>query len=259
MPLFTDQYFYHGSIRKLIVAFGELFSGMRIVKRDADGSKDQIVQVPIQYGPRHKWLTLLNTDPDRVNNVGLITPMLAFEITDYKYDAARKVGAQGSHVLGTIGTQRAKVFNPIPYDVYINLYSLAKSQEDSLQILEQILPYFAPSMTVNIEILDQFNVMKDIPLVLQNVTVDDRYEGDMNSFRMVEQTFSFVAQLDLFGPIIKSDKIIKETKVSLDTATPPQGPRSPDTPNVLKHNAEVNPRSANKNDTYTIDESWGFE
>jgi hypothetical protein len=251
MSIFNDQPYYHETIRKLIVSFGQLFSGMQVVKRDGDGTKNQVIDVPIAYGPKNKWLGILNEDADRTNNVKIVLPRLAFEISGYQYDASRKVGAIGSHVVGTIGTQRAKLFNPIPYDVQINLYSLAKTQEESLQILEQILPYFAPSMTVNIEILPQFNVKKDIPIVLQSVSVSDSYEGDMSDFRVVEQTFSFVAQVDLFGPIIKSEKVIKEVNVDLNTQTPTSpGP---------KYKAEVNPRAANKNDNYNVSENWGFE
>lgn len=252
MSMFRDQQFYHSTIRKLVTAFGQIFSGIQIARRLADDTESQMIEVPIGYGPKNKWLAVGNEDPDKTNNVEMILPRLAFEITDYQYDPTRKVGTQGSSILGTIGTNRAKLFNPVPYNVQINLYSITKTQNESLQILEQIVPYFSPQIVVSIDMLAEFNIVKDVPIVLNGVSVVDSYQGDMNEYRTVEQTFSFTAKIDLFGPINQSNKTIKEVLVDLNTTT-----------NVVAKNpqydAVVNPRGANKNDTYTIDESWGFE
>lgn len=249
MSLFNEQPFYHQTVRNLVVAFGEIFSGITITKRDHNNDKEQIIPVPIQYGPRNKWLTMLKQDPDKTNNMNAITPMIAFEITDYKYDANRKIGTHGSFLTGTIGNKRSKIFNPVPYDVYINLYSFTKTQDESLQILEQILPYFAPSMTIELVMVPQFNIVKNVPIVLSNVSVQDTYEGDMSKFRTVEQTFTFVAQLDLFGPVIKSTKVIKTAKVDLSLNP---------VASMERLETKVVPTTANKNEDHTITETWGF-
>jgi hypothetical protein len=235
----------------LITAFGELFTGIRINKQLSDETRDQVIEVPIGYGPKNKWLGLLNEDRDRANNVEMILPRLSYEITSYAYDPSRKVGPQGHNIVGTIGTNRAKVFNPVPYDITISLYSLAKTQDESLQILEQIVPYFAPFMIISLEMLPEFNIVKDIPITLTGVSVVDRYEGDMNDFRTVEQTFTFNAKIDMFGPINQNNKIIKETIVDITTTTN-------NTELPWRYDAVVNPKSANKNDDHTVDESWEY-
>jgi hypothetical protein len=250
--MFRDQQFYHSTIRKLVTAFGQIFSGIQITRKLADNTESQMLEVPIGYGPKNKWLSIINEDPDKTNNVETILPRLAFEITSYQYDPARKIGTPGANILGTIGENRVKLFNPVPYNVGINLYSLAKTQNESLQILEQIVPYFSPQIIVGIDMLEEFNIVKEVPIVLNGVSVVDSYQGDMNEYRTVEQTFSFTAKIDLFGPINQSGKTIKEVIVDLNTTTN-KVTQSP------KYDAVVNPRSANKNDTYTIDESWGFK
>lgn len=140
------------------------------------------------------------------------------------------------------------MFNPVPYDIYINLYSVTKSQTDALQITEQILPYFAPSMTINIEVLPTFSIKKDIPLLLSSVSVDDSYDGSPEEYRRVIQTFGFVAQLDLFGPTIMSNKVIKEAIANVGT----NSMKNTDT----TYDATVVPRQASKEDPHTIDETW---
>ncbi len=250
MSLFGEQPFYNNSIKNLIIGFGSLFTDLTIHKFNA-GAKAQTIRVPIAYGPKNKWLSRLREDPDLKKNVEIVLPRLAFEITDYRYDANRKIGIVGSSVMGSIGSSRTKLYNPVPYDITIQLYSMTKTQEDSLQILEQILPYFAPALTISIEILPVFNLKKNIPILLQGVTTEDSYDGSPDDLRTVINTYTFVAQLDLFGPIITSDKVIKISKAQLS------GNAIPTTENSGElYTASVNPLSANTTDTFNIDESW---
>lgn len=245
---FKEHPFYHSTIKNLIVAFGTVFQDLSIIRKDSSKKKDQVIRVPIAYGPRNKWLSRLREDPDLKDNVEITLPRMAFEITDYRYDPTRKIGAQGNFLVGSIGSLRSKLFNPVPYDVSIQLHSMCKTQEDSLQILEQVLPYFAPSMTLSIEMLPEFNIKKDVPILLQGVQVEDTYDGSPEDFRTVIQTFNFIAQVDLFGPIIKSDKVIKTSIANVGTAQTATAGQT--------YTAAVDPRSSNKTDTYTIDEGW---
>lgn len=252
MSLLGDTPFYHASVRKLVSSFGELFSDIVIVKKDSAGDKEQVIKVPIQYAPRNKWLEILKEDPQKSKNVQFTLPRMAFEITKYQYDSTRKIGPQGQFLTGTYRGRGTKLYNPVPYDVYINLYTVAKTQEESLQLLEQIVPYFAPSMTITLEILPEFGITKDIPIVLNSVSVDDNYQGLATDFRLVEQTFQFVAQMDFFGPIITSNKLIKHTDVSIIT-------NLEQTQNKYVNHQDVVPETANKSDSYVVEESWGLE
>jgi hypothetical protein len=157
-----------------------------------------------------------------------------------------------------LGDTRTKLYNPVPWDVIINLYSMTKTQEEALQILEQILPYFAPTMTLNVNLLPQFNIVKEIPLLLQGVAVEDSFEGTPQDFRNVIQTFTFAAQLDFFGPINLKTAMIKTAIADLSTSLDPQnevaGPTSPEHADV--YTAEVIPPTANKTDPHTVEEEW---
>lgn len=254
MPsLFKINPYYHQSLRSLLVAFGQTFSDITII-RNSDAGKEQVIRVPIDHGPKNKWLNRLNEDPDLYNNVEIILPRIAFEITDYAYDASRKVGVRGEFLLGRVGNDTVKLFNPVPWDITIQMSSLCKNQEDSLQIMEQILPYFAPFMNVNIDILPQFGIKKNVPIQLDGVSVLDTYEGSVEDFRTVIQTFTFTAKIDLFGPIINNKAVIK-TAISDITASGPQYGITPAIPGE-KFTTAVVPSSANKQDAHTITDTW---
>ena len=242
MSLFANNPYYHGSIQKFITAFGNTFAGMTLIEHDDNCVPVKVVRVPIAYGPKNKWLSRLTSEPDLDSqHVRVTMPRIAFEITDYRFDPTRKIGTQGSFVPANLGTNAAKVFNPVPYDLTVKLYTLANNQEDSLKMLEQILPYFSPILTIKINQLPQLGMLKSIPVQLDGVAVDDNY-ADMStqSLRAVIQTFTFTAKLDLFGPIFSTSNVIKRVNVEMGE----------------NYTAEVVPFEANKDEVYTIQEEW---
>jgi hypothetical protein len=146
--MLNGQTYYHGAIRKTIVAFGRLFSDIKIARQGNDGNVAQTIQVPLAYAPKEKWLVRIDSDPNLTNNVYTTLPRLSFEITGYHYDASRKTNKMNKIVCKdatNLANPTAKaVFSPAPYNIDINLYVLTKTQEDATQIIEQILPIFNP-------------------------------------------------------------------------------------------------------------------
>ncbi len=209
--IFKDKPFYHETIRKLVIAFGQLFSEITIIDHDANGKKASVVKVPIEYGPKNKWLERIKSQPKpEAGGVGVTMPRIVFEITDYRYDSKRKIGTQGSSVTARYPDgSGARIYNPVPYDIEIQMYVLTKDNDEGLKILEQILPYFAPNLDITVEVLPKFGLTKMIPLVLNSVQVTDTYEGTATTFRTVIQTLNFTAKIDLFGPISDTGLIKK--------------------------------------------------
>jgi hypothetical protein len=252
ISLFKNNPYYWETTRRLLTAIGATFSDITLI-RSSDSGKEQVIRIPIDYGPKNKWLNRLNEDPDLANNVEIILPRIAFEITNYSYAANRKIGCRGEFILGRVGESTTKIYNPVPYDVTIQLHSMCKNQEDSLQILEQIVPYFAPNLTVNIDLLPQFGIMKNIPIAIAGIDVVDTYEGSREDFRTVIQTFTFVAQMDFFGPIITNNHVIK---TAIADVTPYSEPQPPTALPGEEYTASVVPSSANKGDPHVVSETW---
>lgn len=201
--MLNNNVFYHGIIRKTVVAFGHLFSDIYIDRRQGDsvsGPVIQRLQVPLSYAPKEKWLVRVEQDPDLTQNVYTTLPRLSFELTGYGYDPSRKVGKMQKITCNT-PTGSSSVFSPVPYNLEFSLYILTKTQEDAMQILEQILPTFTPEYTVGINAIPSMNLIQDVPIALNSVSVQDDYEGDFQTRRFVTHTLTFTAKLNLFGPV----------------------------------------------------------
>ena len=67
---------------------------------------------------------------------------------------------------------------PVPYNLDIELYAMAKNSDDALQIVEQILPFFQPDYTLTINDMTDMGIKRDIPIVLNSVSYEDSYRGD---------------------------------------------------------------------------------
>jgi hypothetical protein len=211
--MLNNNIFYHGITRKIIVAFGSLFSNVRLERKN-NGVTEQTIKVPIAYAPKEKWLVRIEQDPTLNNHTYTTLPRLSFEITGMNYDATRKTNRM-SYITCGDGQGMSKVYAPVPYNIDISLYSLTKTQEDALQIIEQILPYFTPEYNLSVKVIPESNVIIDVPVILESVTIQDDYDGDFNQRRFVTYTINFTLKTYLYGPVSTSGKIINNTTVDI--------------------------------------------
>lgn len=248
MSVFGRTPYYHEHVVRFITAFGELFSDITIQKRDGSGNKKQVYTVPIEYAPKNKWVSRVREQNDlAANQVKITLPRMAFEMVDIRYAPDRKVGVNGSYAIGTANGMRGKIYPPTPYDVIFNLYVMTKDQGDSLQVLEQVLPYFQPYMILAYEILPEYGIMKEVPITLQAYQTEDTYEGSPEDQRTVTQIFTVAAQMDFFGPTTLSSAIIKDINIYMG-----ENQQTPDSAHI---EIKVDPISANPGDNYTIIET----
>ena len=239
--MLNNNIFYHGITRKIIVAFGSLFSDIRI-NRKIDDATIQTIAIPIAYAPKEKWLVRIEQDPTLDNSTYITLPRLSFEITGMNYDAGRKMNRMGFVTCGDGDTTMTKTYSPVPYNIDISLYCLTKTQEDALQIVEQIFPYFTPEYTVSLKGVPESNVIMDIPIILQGVSIQDDYDGDFNQRRFVTYTINFTLKANFYGPVVNG-KIITNTLVDINNLT--------DTVTYANHDAEGNPSTGVITDNWT--------
>ena len=202
--MLNNNVYYHGIIRKAIVSFGRLFSDIYIDRKQGDsvtGTTIQRLQIPLAYAPKEKWLVRIEQDPTLENNTYVSLPRMSFEILGYNYDPARKVNRMQQIKCGDATGSVATMYTPVPYNIDLSLYILTKTQEDGLQIIEQILPTFTPEYTLTINAVPDMNVKLDVPIILNSVAVNDEYDGDFQTRRFVTHTLNFQMKVNLFGPI----------------------------------------------------------
>ncbi len=159
------QQFYHESIRKVIVSFGTMFNNINLIRKDNSGNILQSMKVPLAYGPREKFLVRLNEDADLTKQVAITLPRIGFEIQNLEYDSARKLNRvqRFKKVKGANAKQLDAQYMPVPYNLAIELYVMAKQSDDALQIVEQILPYFQPDYTLTINDMADMGIKRDVP------------------------------------------------------------------------------------------------
>ena len=206
-------YFYHEIIRRTVIAFGTLFNDINVRHKDSSGDSISQIKVPLAYGPVQKFLARIEQQPELNKPIAITLPRLSFEMVSIQYDATRK-----SNVTQTFkasdGTNLKKVFLPVPYNIGFQLNLMSKLQDDALQVVEQILPYFQPSFNLTVDLIDSIGEKRDIPIVLDNVSFTDDYEGDFSTRRVLIYTFNFTAKTYLFGPIAEStDGLIRKVQV----------------------------------------------
>lgn len=100
---------------------------------------------------------------------------------------------------------------PVPYNLQFDLAILSKNQDDALQILEQILPYFQPSFNVSVTLVAEMNETKDLPIILNNINYEDDYEDDMMRRRSIIYTLDFTLKTYMYGPVSNAEIIRKAT------------------------------------------------
>ena len=226
------NYSYHEIFRKTIVAFGTLFNNIELRRQD------EVMKVPLAYGPKDKFLARLDQVPDPTNKrVQITLPRIGFEISGVSYDPTRKVAPTQKIKIPSTSTKNKQMFMPVPYNISFELAIISKNQDDGLQILEQILPVFQPHYNLSIKLVPSMNETKDVPIVLQNIDYEDSYEGDFATRRAIIYTLQFTAKTFLYGPVTEP-KIIKKASVdyytSTDTAKAPREVRYQTTPTSLQ-------------------------
>jgi len=209
--------YYHGTLRRYIIMFGNLFNEIQVDRFNSSGTRVQSVNVPIAYGPKQKFIQRAIADPTLLKPISTILPRLGFEFTSLSYAPQRKLNSGHRYVRGTQqpGKSFDELYTPVPYDINFSLYALVKNAEDGTQIIEQIVPFFTPDWTVTVKVLPEMNVNMDVPIELTSISSEDTYEGDFESIRVITWQLDFVVKGYLFGPINRQ-KYIDKTTINLN-------------------------------------------
>ena len=212
-------YYYHEIIRKTIIGFGTLFNNIFIKHEGIDDSTLDETKVGLAYGPQQKFFAKIREQANLTKAVAITLPRMSFEMTSVQYDPTRKSGITQTFKASD-GTNLKKVFMPVPYNIGFELSIFSKLNDDALQIIEQILPYFQPSFNITVNLVKSIGEKRDIPIVLDNISFRDEYEGDFTTRTALIYTLQFTAKTYLFGPVADtSDGIIKKVQVDYATDT----------------------------------------
>ena len=226
----------HDVLRKYVILFGTLFNDIYINRDNSSGEYVQNLRVPLSYGPKEKFLARLDGDPTLSNKVAITLPRISFEMLALEYDPTRKL-----NTLNRLTKQRADAgtddevtyqYQPVPYDIIFQMSCMTKNAEDGTRIIEQILPYFTPDFTVSLNLVDEVDAPRDIPVILTGVTVEDSYEGTFDQRRAIIWTLNFTMKGWLYGPS-KNSKLIKNSLTTFRLTNVPATATTSNTANTI--------------------------
>ena len=243
------NHFYHATMRKAVAVFGTLFNDISVIRQDGKGNVLNQIKVPLAYGPKQKFLSRLDQNTNNEASMAIKLPRMAFEIVSLDIDSAQKLGKRNviSENHATDSTKKKTLKQQVAYNINMSLHILAKNQDDGLQIVEQILPYFQPEYTISITPVDGFEYKQDVPIVLTGVTINDDYEGDFQTRRVLAYQLDFAMKMKFFGPT-SNQGIIRE--VNFDFNADPSGA------NILENmDFTITPADADEDDNYTVNVS----
>jgi len=251
-----NRQFYHETVRNIIVGFGTLFNDIHVVRKNNSGVVTQSMKVPLAYGPKQKWLARIDQDAGLDSKVAITLPRMGFEIQNLTYDPARKLNrVQKFKKVKSSASSADKLdtqYMPVPYNLNIQLYVMAKNSDDALQMVEQILPYFQPDYTLTIKDMPEMGVARDIPIVLNSINYEDNYKGDYAERRAIMYTLDFTTKFYLYGPVTSS-KVIKTVQVDQYTDLPDVSPTR-----EQRYTATPNPTSADADDDFGFNETTSY-
>lgn len=253
--MFLKQHFYHSHIRKAIIAFGTIFNQLTVERKNASGQVAQSLRVPLAYSPKQKFLARVAAVPTNdPASVAITLPRIGFEITGLQYNPEKKLAILQKNIAVGVDDDPNKVrmqYVSTPYDMTISLFIVSKNQEDGLQIIEQILPFFNPDFNVTITDIPEMGIKRDLQIVLNNITYEDNYEGDFNQRQSVIWNLTFTLGLNFYGPVDQQGYIKTAVANTYATLTP-----QTDTKEKVKYQVTYTPDDATYLDNWSYVEQF---
>ena len=250
-----NEYFYHERIRKSVAMFGSLFNNIYILHKNSSGAVINTKKVPLSYAPKSKFLERIreHADLDDDSKVALKLPRMSFEILAYTYAPERQLQKTGNFSrVGLTDSDRMKFYAPVPYTLSFQLNIFTKLQDDALQIVEQIIPYFNPQYSLTIKPFSDYqDILEDVPITLSGMSYSDDYEGAQDARRTIVYQLDFEMEANFYAGVINT-QIIRKVDVDNYIMDIPNGLAADSDRKVSRITVLPNPLGV------TADSDYGF-
>lgn len=190
---------YNSSLRQYIVMMGDMFSGITIRRKRGDEIK--LYKVPISYASKEHFAEKLRSinsisSQEGIAKVETILPRMHLHMIDISYHAGVKTGINLRKTTQQVIDGKVNVIsqhNPVPVRLSFELGIYTRYEDDMLQIVEQILPYFQPHFVTTITELygNDVEFQRDVTVTFQSIAIDEQIDGDKMSKRRLEWTLFF--------------------------------------------------------------------
>lgn len=222
--------FFH-CMKKTTLAFLSFFDEMK-VKRFSDGNPVKEAPVRVFFGTREKTKTRIKAHLDDNNPVEdegapeseTILPAISVNLTNVEYNGDREMGKFEKVIVAEVLdeddnlTEKKYNYPPVPYDYTYELTVWSRKAIDVFQIVENILPWFNPSINLTLMFFDKAP-LRDIKVSLDSTNLGMVEDIDQKSQREFSETkLSFTAESFVYKPISVQGIIKKITVDMVDWA-----------------------------------------
>ena len=112
---------YNRMIRKITVAFGNLFDNITLVRYNPDETEQERFVVPLDYATKELYVVRLQQDPHLDKKIQMALPRMSYEMNGIAYDASRKQITNMQNFAYT-GSNYISQYMPVPYNFDFSLY-----------------------------------------------------------------------------------------------------------------------------------------
>lgn len=208
-----ENHFYHKTISLLTGVFGSIFDEIKIKRKDGSS-----ILVPIAYSVKRKYNVRndQNADPNAVR-YKMQLPRMGFKLTGLQRESLRtnnKLYPLVENLDRTQVTQLKSQLNRVPFTFGYSLSIKTKTIDDMLQIIEQILVYFNPTLRVTVKDNPDLDYSSTITVKLLDTGLEDISEGSFDGEESLESTLQFELEGWLYMPT-RTSKVITKSIVNL--------------------------------------------
>ena len=221
----TPPELYKSAIRTVTVVFGSLFNDIYVRKYETDGTvSDEKRKVSITFSPKEQyyvWISNIMRRPDSGTKVGIRMPRLSYELTGFAPDPQRQLSPYLYKTGAPVNTDSPyahKVESPAAYEFNFTLTLWSNDMDTSIQVLESILPFFKPEVSVKVKEQTTLPIVNDIHVVFKGLTKQDNYTEGFEENRFIQWDIEFSVYSNIWAPTTKGN-IITQVEVDLNDSS----------------------------------------
>jgi hypothetical protein len=209
------NYFYSHTIKNLVVAIQTLFNSIEVKRYDDNGNVAKTIPVPLKFGPLSKYY-MRRMEDGSLKRYYIQLPTMAITMNGFTYSAERAVSPmEERNIIDPDNYEDPNSFlsdlMPSPWDVNFTLNIRTESMQDFSQIVEQILPFFNPSVYLRVKEFNTVNLERNIRVTLNGMTPDFAEDVEEDTVRTINGSLDLQADAWFYKPLTDSNVIRKIT------------------------------------------------
>jgi len=211
-------YYYPKTTWNITVALLDMFNDFTIYRYDTSGNVVKSIEVPISFGPMEKAYQF-RKEQESGHKYFVKLPRIALVMNGLTFaaDRARSIEETRNwlgeyvNIAGVGDNTLFEDFQPTPWDYHFTLNIKTEYMEDFSQLMELILPYFAPKNMLRVKEFSFLNIERDLPVTMAGVSTEFTDDLDETQTREINGTIELVVEGWMYKPVTAA-KIVKVIK-----------------------------------------------